>query len=265
MKDEFFIGKEFEIKRIGLGTMRLTSGVGKWGMPEDKNHTIKLLKEAVEIGFNFFDTADMYGPYISERIIAEALYPYRKNIKIATKGGNIISGPNKVVANCSPEHLRKSVHGSLKRLKLERIDLYQLHTVDSEIDIEHSIEELVKLKEEDKIRCIGVSNINLQSLKRAMSVGEISSVQNRYNLNDRSSGEIISFLEKLGIAFISYYPLQKGALASTKELTSDKILTAAQEALLWQLKRFTNTIVIPGTTSLAHLKENFRTIQYLNK
>jgi len=265
MKEKFLIGKEFEVKRIGFGTMRLTSGNGKWGMPEDKNHAIRLLQEAVEVGIDFFDTADMYGPHISEHIIAEALYPYRNDIKIATKGGNIISGPNKVLANCSPKHIRKSVHASLKRLKLDQIDLYQLHTVDPKIEIEHSIEQLHKLKEEGKIRCIGVSNIDLENLKRAMSIGEISSVQNRYNINDKSSEGIISFLEKLKIAFISYYPLNKGVLASVKTLNTEKHLTASQEALLWQLKRFTNTIVIPGTTSSAHLRENFQTINYIDQ
>ena len=204
------IGNKLKIKRIGLGTMRLTSGEGKWGMPKDKNNAIKVLRDAVDLGVNFFDTADMYGPNISENIISEALFPYRDDIIIATKGGNTILGPNKVIPDCSPKHIKKAIEQSLKRLKLDCIDLYQLHTVDPKIDIEFSMEALAEAKSEGKIRHIGVSNIDLQNLIRAQKIENINTIQNRYNIDDTTSEEIILYARKHNIVFISYYPLAKG-------------------------------------------------------
>ena len=263
----FKIGQTLEINRIGLGTMRLTAGEGKWGRPSDKDNAIKVLQKAVDLGVNFFDTADMYGPDISENIIAEALYPYNSKIVIATKGGNEIFSPNNVKPNCSPAHIRKAVHDSLRRLKLERIDLYQLHTVDPKIEIEFSIEELAKLKTEGKIRFIGVSNIDMVNFKRALTVTDIQTIQNRFNQNDKTSEELIRLAEELNIAFLSYYPLAKGLLAkhnSSQEKQMDAELTLAQQTLLWQLKQFSNLIPLPGTTSIEHLKENFLTLNYLH-
>lgn len=264
----FKIGQTLEIKRIGLGTMRLTAGEGKWGMPTDKNDAIKILQKAVDLGVDFFDTADMYGPEISENIIAEALYPYNSKIFIATKGGNEIFSPNNVKPNCSPAHIRKAVHDSLKRLKLERIDVYQLHTVDPKVEIEFSIEELEKLRNEGKIRFIGVSNIDMNNFKRALTVTDIQTIQNRFNQNDKTSEELIRFAEELNIAFLSYYPLAKGLLAkhnSSQERQMGSELTLAQQTLLWQLKQFSNLIPLPGTTCVEHLKENFSTLNYLNQ
>jgi pyridoxine 4-dehydrogenase len=262
----FKIGQTLEIKRIGLGTMRLTAGEGKWGMPADKENAIKVLQKAVDLGVDFFDTADMYGPEISENIIAEALYPYNSKIVIATKGGNEIFSPNNVKPNCSPTYIRKAVHDSLRRLKLERIDLYQLHTVDPKVEIEFSIEELAKLRTEGKIRFIGVSNIDMENFKRALTVTDIQTIQNRFNQNDKTSEGLIRFAEELNIAFLSYYPLGKGLLArhnSSQESQMESELTLSQQTLLWQLKQFSNLIPLPGTTSIEHLKENFSTLNYL--
>lgn len=264
----FKIGQTLEVKRIGLGTMRLTSGQGKWGMPADKDNAIKVLQKAVDLGVDFFDTADMYGPEVSENIIAEALYPYHSEIVIATKGGNEIFSPNNVKPNCSPEHIRKAVHDSLRRLKLERIDLYQLHTVDPKVEIEFSIEALAKLKTEGKIRFIGVSNIDMDNLKRALTITDIHTIQNRFNQIDKTSEEIIRFTEQLNIAFLSYYPLAKGLLSKqnpSQENQMENELTFAQQTLLWQLKQFSNLIPIPGTTCIEHLKENLSTLNYLPK
>lgn len=262
----FKIGQMLEVKRIGLGTMRLTTGEGKWGMPADKDNAIKVLRKAVDLGVDFFDTADMYGPEISENIISEALYPYNSKVVIATKGGNEIFSPNNVKPNCSPKHIRKAVHDSLKRLKLDRIDLYQLHTVDPKIEIEFSIEELAKLKTEGKIRFIGVSNIDMDNLKKALKITDIQTIQNRFNQNDKTSEAIIRFAEELNIAFLSYYPLAKGLLCeqhSSQEYHTESKLTFAQQTLLWQLRQFSNLIPLPGTTSIEHLKENFSTLNYL--
>jgi len=261
------IGQELEVKRMGLGTMRLTAGDGKWGAPIDKSNAIRVLKEAIDIGIDFFDTADMYGPGISEEIIKEALYPYSSEIVIATKGGNEIFSPNNVKPNCSPKHIRQALHESLRRLKLERIDLYQLHTVDPMIEIEFSMEELAKLRMENKIRCIGVSNIDIGNFKRALAVTDVQTVQNRFNYNDRTSEDLLQFAEKLDIAFLSYYPLAKGLLAKegfAHAIENKEGLTLAQQTLLWQIENFPNLIPLPGTTSIEHLKENFLTLNYLH-
>lgn len=264
--ETYKIGQALEIKRIGLGTMRLTTGKGKWGMPEDRDNAIKVLRKAANIGVNFFDTADMYGPEISENLIAEALFPYPNNIVISTKGGNEIFAPNDVRPNCHPDTLRKKLHASLKRLKLDKIDLYQLHTVDPKVEIEFSIEELAKLKEEGKIRFIGVSNIDKDNLKRALTITKIHSIQNKFSLIDMTSENIVHFAQKLNIAFLSYYPLAKGKLTQKRVFPGAKTnpnLSLAQESLLWQLKQSPNVIPLPGTTSIEHLIENFMTLKYL--
>ena len=259
------IGNVLEVERIGLGTMRLTAGDGKWGPPKDKMNAIKVIRKAVELGINFFDTANTYGPEISENIIAEALYPYPDNIVIATKGGNEIFAPNDVRPDCSPNNLRKALHGSLKRLKVDKIDLYQLHTVDPKIDIEYSIEELAKLQQEEKIRFIGVSNIDINDLKKAMSVTTIHTVQNRFNFLNQTHYNLINFTNDFNIAFLSYYPLAKGELSIHNGAfnTEGKGLTNAQEALLWQLNLSPNVIPIPGTERIDHLTENHLALNYL--
>ena len=259
----FKIGGVLEVNRIGFGSMGLTSGHGKWGPPSDSKRAIDILRTAIELGVNLIDTADMYGPGISEELIHKALFPYPKGLVIATKGGNTIYGPSKVVPNCSPTHLRNAVHESLRRLKIECIDLYQLHTVDPMVDIEYSIEELVKLQLEDKIRFIGVSNIDIENFNRARSVGQIATVQNRFNSSNKGSEDILKLTQKLNIGFMNYYPLAKGHLARENFSEQNIELPPAQKELLWQLTTYPNIIPIPGTTSFSHLTENLHTLNLL--
>ncbi len=248
------------VGRLGFGAMRIT-GPGVWGPPRDERDVIALLRRAVDKGVTFIDTADSYGPGVSETLIAKALYPYAPELVIASKGGFTRPGPGSWAVDCRPEHLRRVCEESLKRLRLDRIELYQLHTVDYRVLIEESIAALVDLQREGKIRHIGVSNVSAAELARARGVAEIVSVQNAYNLRDRSSDSLIDICTDAGIAFISYYPLAKGRLAGGPGSPLDRIAehhhaTPRQIALAWLLHRSPAMLPIPGTSSIAHLEEN---------
>ena len=247
------------VGRLGFGAMRIT-GRGVWGPPPDEGEAITLLRRVADSGVTFIDTADSYGPGVSETLIAKALYPYTAELVIASKGGLTRPGPGYWDIDCRPEHLRRACTDSLRRLRLERIDLYQLHSVDHRVPIEDSIGTLVDLQREGKIRCIGVSNVSADELSRAQSVAEIVSVQNGYNLWDRSSDGLIDVCATAGIVFIPFYPLAKGRLArsdSPVERIAERYhATPGQIALAWLLHRSPVMLPIPGTSSLAHFEEN---------
>jgi pyridoxine 4-dehydrogenase len=248
------------VGRLGFGAMRIT-GPGVWGPPRDEGETIALLRRAVDKGVTFIDTADSYGPGVSETLIAKALHPYPAGLVIASKGGFTRPGPGSWAVDSRPEHLRRVCEGSLKRLRLDRIELYQLHAVDHRVAIEESIGALVDLKSEGKIRHIGVSNVSAAELSRARQVAEIVSVQNSYNLRDRSSDALIDICADAGIAFIPFYPLAKGRIAAGPGSPLDRIArrlhaTPNQIALAWLLHRSPAMLPIPGTSSIAHLEEN---------
>ena len=248
------------VERLGLGGMRIT-GPGVWGPPRDEEGAIALLRRAVDAGVSFIDTADSYGPGVSETLIAKALHPYPAGLVIASKGGFIRPGPGGWAADSRPEHLRHVCEESLTRLRLDRILLYQLHTVDHRVPIEESIGALVDLQRAGKIRHIGVSNVSAAELSRARRVTEIVSVQNSYNLRDRSSDALIDICAEAGIAFIPYYPLAKGRLTGAPDTPLDRVArhhgaTSRQIALAWLLHRSPVMLPIPGTSSIAHLEEN---------
>ena len=248
---------DLTVHRLGYGAMRLT-GPGIWGPPDDRDAAIATLRRAVELGVNFIDTADSYGPYISEQLIAEALHPYPAGLVIATKGGWERIGPGRWTHNASPRHLEQAVHGSLTRLRLERIDVYQLHIPDPAVALEASLETLVRLKESGKIRHIGLSNVSLDYLERARNLTPIVSVQNRYSYADREWDYLLDYCEKNGIAFIPWAPLGQahhvnGILGHTaRELN----VSPMQVILAWLLRRSKSMLPIPGTTSIEHLEEN---------
>lgn len=258
------LGSDLAVARMGYGAMRIT-GDGVWGEPADPARCRAVLRRAVELGINFIDTADSYGPHVSERLIAEALHPYPQGLVIATKGGFTRSGPEGWAANGQPGHLRAACEGSLTRLKLERIDLYQLHIHDRSVPYEDSIGELARLQEEGKIRHIGVSNVTAEQLATARSVVPIVSVQNRYNVSDRGSDEILAICERDGIAFIPWAPLGRSGRDSTPDTGAREVLeTVARERsmsifqaqLVWLLSRSPVMLPIPGTTSIRNLEEN---------
>ena len=253
------LGGDLTVGRLGFGAMRLC-GPGVWGEPENPGNAERVLRRAVELRVNFIDTADAYGPEVSERAISSALHPYPENLVIATKGGYTRQGPGRWRTNGRPKHLREACEGSLRRLKLDRIDLYQLHRPDSRIPFERSIEALARLREEGKIRHVGLSNVTGGQLERARKIVPIASVQNRYNLNDRRSEAVLWACERLGIAFIPWLPLATGRLARPGGAL-DRILgrhgaISPQVALAWLLARSPVMLPIPGTSSVAHLEEN---------
>ena len=247
------------VNRLGFGAMRIT-GKGVWGPPADEGEAIALLRRAVDRGVNFIDTADSYGPDVSETLIAKAFHPYPAGLVIASKGGFLRPGPGHWTAAGRPEHLRQACEGSLKRLGRDRIDLYQLHTPDPRVPIEESIGALVELQREGKIRRIGVSNVSAAELKRAQTVADIVSVQNSYNLGDRSSDDLVDLCAGAGIAFIAFYPLAKGRLArpgsALAQIAERRQASPGQIALAWLLHRSPAMLPIPGTSSSAHLDEN---------
>ena len=238
------IGTDLKVHRLGFGAMRLT-GPGVWGAPADRPAAIRILQRALELGVNFIDTADSYGPGTSEEIIAEALYPYPPGLVIATKGGLTRAGPGNWGRDAHPAHLRAACEGSLKRLRLARIDLYQLHALDPRVPLEDSLGELARLRAQGKIRHIGVSNVSARELAQAQRIVTVVSVQNRYNLADRDSEEVLKNCERAGIAFIPWFPLGAGRDAAN-----------AQRAIAWLLARSPVMLPIPGTSSVAHLEEN---------
>jgi pyridoxine 4-dehydrogenase len=253
------LGGTRRVGRLGFGAMRIT-GRGIWGPPPDEGAAIALLRRIVDKGVTFIDTADSCGPGVSETLIAKALYPYPAGLVIASKGGLTRPGPGYWDVDCRPEHLRQVCADSLRRLRLERIELYQLHSVDHRVPIEDSIGTLVDLQREGKIRHIGVSNVSAAELSRARKVAEIVSVQNSYNLRDRSSDALVDICAGAGIAFIPFYPLAKGRLArpdsQLARIAEHHDATPGQIALAWLLHRSPVMLPIPGTSSLAHFEEN---------
>jgi pyridoxine 4-dehydrogenase len=257
--DTFTIGGDLEVHRLGFGAMRLT-GDGIWGPPDDPEEAKRVLHRVVELGVDLIDTADSYGPEVSENLIAEALDPYPDRLVIATKGGFRRSGPGRWPRDGRPERLKECCEGSLRRLRLARIDLYQLHAPDPQVPYEDSIGALRELQEEGKIRHIGVSNVTLDHLDTARSLVEVVSVQNRYNLADRSSEDVLQACEEAGIAFFPWAPLARGDLAMPggplDTVARDHDATPSQIALAWLLARSPVMVPIPGTSSVEHLEEN---------
>jgi pyridoxine 4-dehydrogenase len=253
------LGGELTVRRLGFGAMRIT-GDGIWGPPKDPASALAVLRCAVELGVNFIDTADSYGPYFSEELIAKALAPYPKDLVIATKGGWNRPGPNQWTHDASPEHLRKAVEGSLKRLRLDRIDVYQLHTPDPVVPFDASMETLAALRAEGKIRLIGLSNVTREHIERARKIVPIVSVQNRYSFADREWDYVVDYCERSGIAFIPWFPLGAGKVAGMLLDTIAKVhnKTSKQVALAWLLKRSAIMLPIPGTSSIKHLEENMQ-------
>jgi len=257
----FKIGEETPVHRLGFGAMRLT-GEGIWGEPEDPAECIAVLRRAVDLGINFIDTADSYGPFVSERLIAQALHPYPKGLVIATKAGLQRPGPDQWEPDGRPEYLRERCEGSLLRLKLDRIELFQLHRIDAKVSLEDQIGVLVTLQNEGKIHHIGLSEVSVEQILAVQRLTPIATVQNLYNLIERRSEDVLSFCTREGIGFIPWFPLATGTLASTDgPLTSAaKELGASpgQIALAWLLKKSPIMLPIPGTSSVDHLESNAR-------
>ncbi len=263
----FTIGGDLTVYRLGFGTMRLT-GPGIWGPPADKQEAIAVLHRALELGVNLLDTADSYGPEVAESLIAEALYPYPKDLVIATKGGLLRTGPNQWPADGRPEHLREALEGSLRRLRLDHIDIYQFHRPDPKVPFEDSVGELAKLRQEGKIRHVGLSNVTIDQLARAQKIVPIVTVQNHYNLAMRESEqmtvaeseEMIDLCARQGIGFIPWSPLAFGELARSggtlDQVAKQHNAKPSQIALAWLLKRSSTMLPIPGTSSVKHLEEN---------
>ena len=253
----FTIGGDLTVNRMGYGAMRIT-GPGIWGPPADKEGALATLRKAVDLGVNLIDTADSYGPYVSEELIAEALYPYPADLVIATKGGWERPGPGWWTHNASPKHLTEVLEGSLKRLRLERIDVYQLHTPDNAVSFEASMGALARLREEGKIRHVALSNVTREHIERARRIVPIVSVQNRYSFADRESDFIVDYCEQNGIAFVPWAPLgqAKEAHEAIKKVSNELHATPLQVALAWLLKRSRVILPIPGTSSVKHLEEN---------
>jgi pyridoxine 4-dehydrogenase len=251
------LGGEISVHRLGFGAMRLT-GEGIWGLPKDRQGALAVLRRAVELEVNFIDTADSYGPHVSEELIAEALFPYKAGLVIATKGGWNRPGPSQWTHDASPAHLRKAVEGSLKRLRLERIEVYQLHIPDPVISFEASVQTLAQLRNEGKIRLVALSNVTQEHIERARKIVPIVSVQNRYSFADREWDYVVDYCERNGIAFIPWFPLGAGKVAGQM---LDRIAAAhhaspTQIALAWLLRRSPIMLPIPGTSSIEHLEQN---------
>jgi aryl-alcohol dehydrogenase-like predicted oxidoreductase len=255
----FRIGGELEVVRLGYGAMRIT-GAGIWGPPRDHDEAIRVLRRAVELGVSLIDTADSYGPHVSEELLAEALFPYPDGLVIATKAGFRRPGPGEWIEDGRPEHLREAVAGSLRRLRLDRIDLLQLHRIDPKVPADDQLETLRALRDEGKIRLIGLSEVTLEQLEHARTVLDVVTVQNLYNVTNRRSQPVLERCEELGIGFIPWWPLAVGrladaggALAASAERTG---ATPSQVALAWLLHRSPVVLPIPGTSSVRHLEEN---------
>jgi pyridoxine 4-dehydrogenase len=255
----FALGGELRVRRLGFGAMRIT-GEGIWGPPEDRDEAIATVRRAVELGVNLIDTADSYGPNVSEELIAEALHPYPEDLVIATKGGLTRSGPGQWSPDGRPEHLREASEGSLRRLRVDRIDLYQLHSPDSAVPYEESVGAMKELRDEGKVNLVGVSNVSVQQLETARSIVEVVTVQNRFNLEDRSTEGELERCEELGLGFIPWFPLSAGSLTGPggpmDEIAERHNATPGQIALAWLLARSEVMLPIPGTGSVKHLEEN---------
>ena len=256
------LGGELSIHRLGFGAMRIT-GPGVWGQPPDISLAVRLLRRAVHLGVNFIDTADAYGPDVSENLLARALYPYPADLVIATKGGLVRPGPGEWVRDGRPAHLREACEASLKRLRRERIDLYQLHAPDPAVPLEESVGELGRLRAEGKVRHIGVSNVTLEELRRCERVVPVVAVQNRFNFQDRHGDDVLEYCAARGTAFLPWAPLGSGRHAAGGEvppalarLAERRGISAAQAAIAWLLQRASVVVPIPGTASMGHLEEN---------
>jgi len=253
----FTLGGDLTVNRLGYGAMRIT-GKGIWGPPEDKSNALAVLRRAVDLGVNLIDTADSYGPNVSEELIAEALYPYPAGLVIATKGGWERVGPGQWIHNASPDHLTRALEGSLKRLRLERIDVYQLHVPDPAVSFDASMECLARQREQGKIRHVALSNVALEYVERARRIVPIVSVQNRYSFADREWDFVLDYCEQHGIGFMPWAPMGQMRFAhevlerAAKELNA----TPMQIGLAWLLKRAENILPIPGTSNLQHLEQN---------
>jgi pyridoxine 4-dehydrogenase len=256
---ELLIANDFLVARLGLGTMRFT-GKGIWGEPADRHEAIRVVRRAMELGVNFIDTADSYGPYVSESIIAEALYPYPPGVVIATKGGFERPGPDRWVENGRPEHLKSACESSLQRLRLDRIGLYQLHRIDPKVPVEDQLGALKELQADGKIKHIGLSEVSVRQLQHARTIVPIASVQNRYSVTDRGSEDVLDYCEQHDIVFIPWFPLAAGQLAGAdsplRRVAAQKNATPSQVALAWLLARSPVIVPIPGTSKVAHLVEN---------
>src|SRR5579872_2020353 len=260
MNKEFTIGGDLTVRRMGFGAMRIT-GSGIWGPPKDRNEAIRVLQRAVELGVNFIDTADSYGPYISEELIADALYPYPKGLVIATKGGFVRTGPNQWVVNAKPDHLKRALEGSLNRLRLDRIDLYQLHRIDPGVPFEQTLEFLQGVQEEGLIKHIGLSEVGVEDIKRAEEYVEVVSVQNKYSQDFRKWEPVLEHCERTNKAFIPWNPMNAGKVdnMTTLERVAKKLnVSSHQLALTWLLYHPPNNLLIPGTSSVRHLEENLQ-------
>jgi aryl-alcohol dehydrogenase-like predicted oxidoreductase len=242
------------VKRIGFGAMRVT-GDGIWGPPKDHENALAVLRRAVELGITLMDTADSYGPYVDEELICEALYPYPGDLVIATKGGMTRPGPNQWQTNGRPEHLRQACEGSLSRLKVDRIDLYQFHWPDPKVPFEDSVGEIARMRAEGKIRHVGLSNVSVDQLRRAQKIVPIVSVQNRYNLSDRATEDVLQACERENIGFLPWAPLM-GSNSKLEGIARSHNATVAQVTLAWLLWRSPAMLPIPGTSSISHLEEN---------
>src|ERR1700736_447692 len=251
------LGREVSVHRLGFGAMRLT-GDGIWGPPKNRKEALAVLRRAVELDVNFIDTADSYGPHVSEELIAEALFPYPKGLVIATKGGWNRPGPNQWTHDATPAHLREAAEGSLKRLRLDRIDVYQLHMPDPVVSFESSVETLAQLRDEGKIRLVALSNVTREHIERARKIVPITSVQNRYSFADREWDYVVDYCQSHGIAFIPWFPLGAGKVAGDvlARVAQAHNATPKQIALAWLLKRSPMMLPIPGTSSVDHLEEN---------
>ncbi|HMH24078.1 MAG TPA: aldo/keto reductase [Puia sp.] len=255
---EFTIGGDLKVHRMGYGAMRIT-GAGIWGPPRDRAEALLVLKRAMELGVNFIDTADSYGPYVSEELIAEALHPYPPGLVIATKGGFLRTGPNQWTINSHPQHLKEALAGSLERLKLDQIDLYQLHRIDPDVPFEKSLEFLQDAQEKKLIRHIGLSEVSVEEIKKAQEYVNVVSVQNKYSHDFRKWEPVLNYCEEKGLAFIPWNPLNAGAvegMAAIKRIAAKSGATVHQVALSWLLHHSPNILLIPGTSSVKHLEEN---------
>jgi len=248
---------DFQIRRLGYGAMRIT-GDGVWGPPKDKREAIRVLQRAVELGVNFIDTADSYGPFVSEELIAEALHPYHDGVLIATKAGLMRDGPNKWRANGRPEHLVERCKGSLKRLKVDRIDLFQLHRFDKRVPADEYLGQLAELQEQGYVRHLGLSEVTVDEIKQAQKHFTVVSIQNKYNLAEREWEDELDWCAEQGIGFIPWYPLSAGSFEheGLQEVAKRHGASVYQVALAWLLHHKPNLLPIPGTSSVAHLEEN---------
>jgi pyridoxine 4-dehydrogenase len=258
------IGSDLTVNRMGFGAMRLT-GPGIWGKPKNEAEARRVLLRAVELGVNFIDTADSYGPHVNEEFIASALAPYAKGLIVATKGGLVRPGPDDWQRDARPAHLRQACEGSLRRMRVDRIELYQLHAPDPKVPYEDSVGELAKLQREGKIRYIGLSNVRLGELQRARKLVTVVSVQNRFNVLEHTHDDVLDYCTREGIAFLPWAPLGSGRYADASASGAERALanvarrhgvTTGQAALAWLLARSPRMLVIPGTSSVAHLEEN---------